>query len=138
MAINLNHSSDTVTPSSGSLSLASSITSSNLADAAGYKGLPQNAQTASYTLALSDMGKIITITTGGVIIPANGSVAFPIGSGITIYNDSAVSQNISITTDTLRQAGTANTGTRTLAGYGLATCVKVASTTWVISGSGVG
>ena len=104
---------------------------------AGYKGLPQNSQTTGYTLALSDQGKHISITTGGVTIPANGSVAFPIGSAITIFNNSGSNQTISITSDTLRQAGTANTGSRTLAQYGLATVVKVASTTWVITGAGV-
>jgi hypothetical protein len=113
------------------------ITSSNLADAVGYKGLPQNSQTAAYTLALSDMGKHISITTGGVVIPANGSVAFPIGSAVTIFNNSGSNQTISITTDTLHQAGTANTGSRTLAQYGVATVLKVTSTVWVISGAGV-
>jgi hypothetical protein len=107
------------------------------ANSIGYRGLPQNSQTASYTLALSDAGKQVSNTTGGWVIPANGSVAFPIGTAIALYNDSGSSQNISITTDTLRQAGTANTGTRALAQYGLATCVKVASTTWVISGAGL-
>jgi hypothetical protein len=105
------------------------------ANTIGYRGLPQNSQTASYTLALADAGKHISITTGGVVIPANGSIAFPVGTTIVIYNDSGSTQTISITTDTLRQAGTTNTGSRTLAVYGLATCVKVASTTWVISGS---
>ena len=113
------------------------ITSASLADAVGYKGLPQNSQTASYTLALTDMGKMVNTTTGGVIIPANSSVAFPIGSAISIYNNSASSQTISITTDTIYLAGTATTGSRTLAQRGLATCVKVASTTWVVSGAGV-
>lgn len=107
------------------------------ANSLGYRGLPQNSQTASYTLALADAGKHISITTGGVVIPANSSIAFPVGTAIVVFNNSSTSQNISITTDTLRQAGTANTGTRTLAQYGLATCVKVASTTWVISGAGV-
>lgn len=111
------------------------------ADTLGFRGLPQNSQTATYTLALSDAGKHISITTGGVVIPANGAtppqVPFPVGTTIVIFNNSASSQNISITTDTLRQAGSANTGTRALAQYGLATCVKVASTTWVISGVGV-
>ena len=111
------------------------ITSSDLADAVGYKGVPQNSQTASYTLALSDMGKHISITTGGVVIPANSSVAFPIGSTITIYNNSASAQNISITTDTLRLAGTATSGTRSLAQRGLATCIKVAATEWVVTGN---
>jgi hypothetical protein len=107
------------------------------ADTIGYRGLPQNSQTASYTLALADAGKHISITTGGVVIPANGSVAFPVGSTMVIFNNSGSNQTISITTDTLRQAGTANTGSRTLAQYGLVTCVKVASTTWVISGAGL-
>ncbi|OXE37452.1 MAG: hypothetical protein CGW95_01500 [Phenylobacterium zucineum] len=113
------------------------ITSSALADAVGYKGIPQNAQTAAYTLALTDMGKHISITTGGITVPANASVAFPIGSTVVIFNNSASSQNIAITTDTLRLAGTTSTGTRTVAAYGLATLVKVAATVWVVSGAGV-
>jgi hypothetical protein len=113
------------------------ITSADLADAVGYKGVPQNSQTSAYTLALSDIGKHISITTGGVVIPANGSVAFPIGSTVVVYNNSASNQTISITTDTMYLAGTATTGSRTLAQRGLATCVKVAATTWVISGAGL-
>lgn len=105
------------------------------ADTLGYRGLPQNSQTASYTLALSDAGKHISITTGGVVIPANSSIAFPVGTTIVLFNNSGSTQTLSITTDTLRQAGTTNTGSRTLAAYGLATCVKVASTTWVVSGN---
>lgn len=107
------------------------------ADSIGYRGLPQNAQTGAYTLALSDAGKQVANTTGGWVIPANASVAFPVGTTIVLYNNSGSSQNVSITSDTLRLAGTTTTGTRPLAAYGLATCVKVASTTWVISGAGV-
>lgn len=103
----------------------------------GFRGLPQNSQTSSYTLALADQGKHISITTGGIVIPANSSVAFPIGAAISIYNNSGSNQTISITSDTLRQAGTASTGSRTLAQYGLATLVKVSSTTWVITGAGI-
>lgn len=103
----------------------------------GLRGIPQNSQTGAYTLALTDAGKHISITTGGVVIPANGSVAFPTGTAVVIYNNSSSPQNISITSDTLRQAGTTNTGTRALGAYGVATVMKVASTTWVISGTGV-
>ena len=105
------------------------------ADTIGYRGLPQNSQTASYTLALADQGKHISITTGGVVIPANGSVAFPIGATIVVFNNSGSNQTISITTDTLRLAGAATTGSRTLAQYGLATLVKVTSTSWVATGN---
>lgn len=105
--------------------------------AVGFRDIPQNSQTAGYTLALADRGKHISITTGNVVIPANASVAFPIGSTVNVYNDSGSSQTISITTDTLRQAGTANTGTRTLPQYGIATLMKVKDTTWIITGTGV-
>lgn len=106
-------------------------------DSIGYRGAPQNAQTGAYALTLNDNGKHISITTGGITIPANASVAFPIGATVVIYNNSGSSQTIAITSDTLRQAGTTNTGSRTLAGYGLATVVKVAATVWVISGAGL-
>ena len=103
----------------------------------GFRGIPQNSQTSGYTLVLTDAGKHISITTGGVAIPANGTTAFPVGTTIVVYNNSSSSQNITITTDTLRLAGTAATGTRTLAQRGLATLVKVASTEWVASGAGL-
>jgi hypothetical protein len=107
------------------------------AAAPGFRGLPQNAQTGAYTLALTDAGKQVANTTGGWVIPANASVAFPIGTTVVLFNNSGSNQTISITSDTLRQAGTANTGTRTLAQYGLATCTKVSATTWVITGAGL-
>jgi hypothetical protein len=107
------------------------------ANTIGYRGIPQNAQTAAYTLALSDAGGHVSITTGGVIVPANSSIAFPIGTAVSVYNNSVSSQNISITTDTMYLAGTATTGTRALAQRGVATILKVGATTWVISGAGL-
>jgi hypothetical protein len=109
------------------------------ANTIGYRGIPASAQSqgSAITLALSDASGVVANTTGGWVIPANGSVAFPIGTAIVLFNNSGSSQTVSITTDTLRWAGTASTGSRTIAQYGLATVVKVASTTWVISGAGV-
>ena len=123
----------------GALNAASTVSDSGTIaiTSVGFRGVPQNSRTSAYTLALTDNGKHISITTGGIVIPANASIAFPIGATIVIYNDSATAQTISITTDTLRQAGTANTGSRTLDGYGLATLVKVAATTWAITGAGL-
>lgn len=123
----------------GTLDAASIVSDSGTiaTSSAGFRGIPQNSKAAAYTLALTDNGKHISITSGGVTVPANASVAFPIGATLVIFNNSGASQTIAITSDTLRQAGTGNTGSRTLAGYGLATLVKVASTTWVISGAGL-
>lgn len=100
------------------------------------RDIPSNAQTSNYTLVLADRGKSID-TTAGVIVPANSAVAFPIGSTVMVTNTSASNISISITTDTMRLAGTANTGTRTLAQYGVATLRKISSTVWLITGAGV-
>lgn len=102
------------------------------------KDVPQNAQTAAYTLALTDRGKSIDVSTGGITItvPLNSAVAFPIGATVSITNLAATAITVS-SSATLRQAGTANTGSRTLAAYGMATLRKVATDTWFISGAGL-
>lgn len=108
-----------------------------LADSVGYRGLPQNARSGAYVLGLSDAGKQVTNTTGGWTIPANASVPFPVGTTIVLFNRSGSSQALSITSDTLRQAGTTNTGARTVGNYGIATIIKVDTTEWWVSGVNV-
>lgn len=98
--------------------------------------IPANVKATAYTLALTDAGKSID-TTANVVIPANSAVAFPTGTTIMVTNTSGSSISISITTDTLRLAGTTTTGTRTLAGYGMCTMRKVSATVWYISGAGL-
>ena len=99
------------------------------------RSIPQNAKTSAYTLIAADAGKHISITTGGVTVPAS---IFSIGDAVTIYNNSGSSQTITQGSSvTLREGGTANTGNRTLAQYGLATLLCVAADTFVITGAGV-
>ena len=97
----------------------------------------QNNQTAGYTCVLADAGKTIyMVTAGAFTIPANSSVAYAIGTAITFVN-LTTSCTIPITSDTMYMAGTGSTGTRTLAQYGIATALKVTSTTWIINGTGL-
>jgi hypothetical protein len=105
----------------------------------GYRTAPQISSNVTYTLVLTDSGKHVRLTTGGtaVNIPANSSVAFPIGTAITVVNETAANCSITITTDTLRLAATASTGTRTLAAYGVCTLFKVDSALWFVFGAGV-
>lgn len=71
-------------------------------------------------------------------IPANSSVPYPIGTTLTFVNDNgAGALTIAINTDTLRLAGAGTTGSRTLAANGVATAVKITSTSWQINGSGL-
>lgn len=110
----------------------------------GYIDIPQNAQSgSSYTLALSDRGKHVYGTnssTANIVIPPNSSVAFPIGTSISIVSGSntgsiTVSPSGGITL--LLGANTTATGTRTISSYGMATLIKTDTNTWYISGAGV-
>jgi hypothetical protein len=124
----------------GNFDLSGTLTTPNLsASEIGFKGIPQNVQTDHYTLVLADAGKHI-IQNGAsktVTIPANASVAFPVGTVVTFVAGDTMT--IAITTDTLFLAGTgfATTGSRTLAAGGIATAIKTGSAGWVISGVGL-
>lgn len=104
-------------------------------DIAAAKTVPQNAQTGAYQLAIGDVGKHVSITTGGVTVPSG---VFAAGDIVSIYNNSASSQTITQGGSvTLRLAGTATTGNRTLAQRGIATVLCVSSNQFVISGVGL-
>jgi hypothetical protein len=101
------------------------------------RSVPINGRSGAYNLAATDNGKMISITTGGVSVLQN-VFADPYGQIVSIYNDSNSSQTITQGTGvTLRLAGTAATGNRTLARYGVATITCVAANTFVISGAGI-
>jgi hypothetical protein len=101
-------------------------------------GLPQNSQASGYTLVIGDAGKhIYASATQTITIPANASVAFPIGTTVTFIAAAGATATIAITSDTMYLGGAGTTGSRTLAPYGMATAVKVASTTWFINGVGL-
>jgi hypothetical protein len=54
-----------------------------------------------------------------------------------VINAAAVTTTIAITNDTLLQAGSGTTGSRTLGAHGMATLVKITATSWIISGNGI-
>ena len=127
------------TPTSGNLSNCK-VDGTN---AVGFRNIPQNSQSAAYTIVLSDSGKHILhpsadTTARTFTIPANGSVAYPVGTAITFVNQNGAGVlTIAITTDTMRLAGAGTTGSRTLAANGVATAIKITSTEWIISGTGL-
>lgn len=107
----------------------------------GYLNIPQNSQSAAYTTIMADRGKHVYHPTSDDnprtwTIDSNANVAYPVGTAITFVND----QNtitIAITSDTLVWAEDGSTGSRTLAENGIATALKVTSTRWIISGTGL-
>jgi hypothetical protein len=126
------------TPTSGTLANCT-VDGTN---SVGYLNVPVNSQSAAYTTVAGDAGKIIfhpstDANARTFTIPANSSVAYVIGTVLTFINMTSQVVTIAITTDTIYLAGTGTTGNRSLAQYGIATAVKMTSTTWLISGNGV-
>jgi hypothetical protein len=103
----------------------------------GFKAIPPSG-TSSGNLALTDAGKHLYVSSG-ITVPPNSTAAFEIGTVITIVNSSGAA-SLTVTQGsgvTLRLSGTASSGNRTLAAYGLCSCIKVATDIWYISGSGL-
>ena len=99
------------------------------------------AQTADYTAVLTDQYQTLTpmnkATAIAFKIPTNASVAFPVGTALTILNIGAGTCTISAVTSgttTVLSAG-AVAASPTLAQYKTAVCIKTAANTWYVVGS---
>jgi len=98
------------------------------------------ANTADYTAVLTDQYQNLELmnkaTAIAFKIPTNASVAFPIGTAITILNIGAGACTISAVTSgttTVLSAG-AVPAAPTLAQYKTAVCIKTATDTWYVVG----
>jgi hypothetical protein len=97
--------------------------------------------TADYTAVLDDAYQVLVpmnkATAVAFKIPTNASVAFPVGTAITILNKGAGTVTISATTSgttTVLSAG-AVAASPTLAQYRTAVCIKTATDTWYVAGA---
>ena len=125
----------------GNLSVTGNITGNTAGYAIGYRDIPQVAFTGNATIATTDAGKhyYSTLSTGNVLtIANNASQGFQIGTAISIVNQGTgnitVAQGSGVT---LYMAGNATSGNRSIATFGMATLMKVATDTWFINGTGV-
>ena len=98
-------------------------------------------QTADYTAVLTDQYQVLVpmnkATAVAFKIPTNASVAFPVGTAITILNKGAGAVTISAVTSgttTVLSAG-AVAASPTLAQYKTAVCIKTATDTWYVVGA---
>jgi hypothetical protein len=95
-----------------------------------------NSNTGSYTLALTDQGKILpfnTTSTGTVTIPLNSSVAFPTGSFVNFVQ--AGTGPILITGASGVSVQSENSKLKLKAQYAVAGVVKTDTDTWVAFGN---
>jgi hypothetical protein len=96
--------------------------------------------TTDYTAVLADQYQVLEVmnkaTAIAFKIPTNASVAFPIGTAITILNKGAGLCTISAVTPgttTVLSAG-AVAASPTLAQYKTAVCIKTATDVWYVAG----
>jgi hypothetical protein len=126
------------TPSSGALTNCTA----DGTDGVGFKNVPIASKSAAYTTVLADAGKVIfhpstDANARTFTIDSNANVAYPLGTVLTFINMTSQVVTIAITSDTMYLAGPGTTGSRSLAQYGMASAIKMTSTTWIISGSGL-
>lgn len=101
---------------------------------AGDPTLTINAQTASYTLVLSDASKLVEVSNASantVTIPLNSSVAFATGTQINILQTGAGQTTIAGTSGVTVNA---TPGLKLRAQWSAATLIKRATDTWVVVG----
>ena len=121
------------------------VTTGDVLTAATYNSLPTftvgTANTADYTAVLADQYQVLEImnkaTAIAFKIPTNASVAFPIGTAITVLNIGVGTCTISAVTSgttTILSAG-ATAAAPTLAQYKSAVCIKTATDTWYVVGA---
>lgn len=100
--------------------------------------IPVNNQSSSYTLDINDAGTIIRqtgeLTNRIFTVPANGDVAFDIGTRIEMQNDGTQPLKIAVDADTLTSEADGTTGVRTIAAAGSAILTKVTDVGWKIRG----
>ncbi len=98
------------------------------------------ANTDDYTATISDAYQVLELMNKGTAvafkIPTNASVAFPIGTALTILNIGAGTCTISAVTSgttTVLSAG-ATPAAPTLAQYKTAVCIKTGTDAWYVVG----
>lgn len=98
-------------------------------------------QTADYTAVLNDQYQtLVPMNKGTAVafkIPTNASVAFPVGTVITVLNKGAGTCTISAVTSgttTILSSG-ATAAAPTLGQYKSAACIKTATDTWYVVGA---
>jgi hypothetical protein len=121
------------------------VATGDVLTAATYNSLPVfsvgSDQTADYTAVLADQYQVLVpmnkATAVAFKIPTNASVAYPVGTVITVLNKGVGAVTISAVTSgttTILSAG-AVSAAPTLAQFKSAACVKTAVDTWYILGA---
>jgi hypothetical protein len=113
----------------------------NKGAAVGFLGIPQNVKSAAYQLAKADVGGHVYSANAAaqvITVPAAATVAWATDDTILIINDGTSPITLQQAAGvTIRLAGTATTGNRTIGAGGMCFLKYVAANRWFASGPGV-
>ena len=101
----------------------------------GYRNIPASAdKTGSYSLATTDVGKVISVGTGGLITVPDAT--FASGDAVLIFNNTSGDVTLTMSITTAYIAGTdADKATITLATRGIANILFVSGTICTVTGN---
>ena len=95
----------------------------------------------NYTFVLTDNGKLVTSNNASaqsLLIPTNASVPFPIGAQIHVARITGAGQPtifaVTSGTTTILSTGATSTQPKLRATNSVATCIKIATDTWLVTG----
>jgi len=114
------------------------LTNKTLTDA--KVNLAFDAETASYTAVLANNSQVVTMDNASAnifSIPTNASVAFPIGTQITVLQIGAgqtTIQAVTSGTTTIQSTGATAAAPKLRVRYSAATCVKAGTDLWYVIG----
>jgi len=120
------------------LTTAQTLTNKTLTDP--KINLAFDAETASYTAVLANNNQVVTMNNASAnifSIPTNASVAFPIGTQITVLQIGAGQTTINAVTSgttTIQSTGAAPAAPLLRARYSAATCIKAGTDLWYVIG----
>jgi len=97
------------------------------------RSIPANVQSSAYTLVASDAGKFIRAT-AAITVPNN---VFSEGDAVTIVNNSGSDITLTQGIPLMYNSADGSTGSRTLAGRGMATILFASANICFISGAGL-
>jgi len=130
------------TPATGDVTLTGNQTLTNKTLTAPIINLSINANTATtYTFVLADNGKLVTSNNASaqtLSIPTNASVAYAIGAQINVAWITGAGQPtiqaVTPGTTTIISTGATSTAPKLRAVNSVATCIKIATDTWLVTG----
>jgi hypothetical protein len=120
------------------LTTAQTLTNKSFTDA--KINLAFDAETASYTAVLANNSQVVTMNNASAnifSIPTNASVAFPIGTQITVLQIGAgqtTIQAVTSGTTTIQSTGATAAAPKLRVRYSAATCVKAGTDLWYVFG----